>query len=610
MLCKDNLWGAKTLVLPDFIFFKVLFDVDVPLKFHEIRIIDSAESLFSVKCEEKNYKDEIVYYYTIVGKHGEEACNMISLQGQSHFVYFSNDKVLSYNGRKYGFINMNGYTSIPFKYDLVEKRNDGMFDVCIDETWGVLGMNGKEIVQIKYSERIPDDYDHLIVKDKISDCYGILDEKGNEFVPSIYEHLMFSDDKEYIFFGYNGYESEDGNFFSDSISNGIWGCLNNLGEEIIEAKYDCFKIVDGYILAGRDGGMLYHDDSCYGSEYGGVYDLYTRNGELVYGGFRKFFYNKENDIYVFFLGGEWKSYSSLVDEWNNIYIHDYSFNPGVGLWLFLDKDLKSVIRDSEGNQIEFKKGSICKIETKKEDNKRTFVYNQPIKVMAKGFDEIIGKNIIIADCNDNDKRNLAALNITNGALTPFFSKIKVVGDTSFFVSENRMVGLRTYNKTILESEYLFFTIPVNGFYFAAKEIDEEYSNLVLRSLSDEQFELVAVNKIKTTELIDKAAYGRLKIEHEGNDENIDGIILSQHKLFDDTFIAKVSNKESNYFCHKHDDIYWFADDYRMEKHIHSSQYDNYDDDHDYMRDTWDAMTDGMYGDMPDGFDGDFDFLGR
>ena len=33
------------------------------------------------------------------------------------------------------------------------------------------------------------------------------------------------------------------------------------------------------------------------------------------------------------------------------------------------------------------------------------------------------------------------------------------------------------------------------------------------------------------------------------------------------------------------------------------------DDYDYMADTWDAMTDGMYGDMPDGFDGDFDFMG-
>ena len=28
-----------------------------------------------------------------------------------------------------------------------------------------------------------------------------------------------------------------------------------------------------------------------------------------------------------------------------------------------------------------------------------------------------------------------------------------------------------------------------------------------------------------------------------------------------------------------------------------------------MEDSWDAMTDGQYGDMPEGFDGDFDFLG-
>lgn len=44
---------------------------------------------------------------------------------------------------------------------------------------------------------------------------------------------------------------------------------------------------------------------------------------------------------------------------------------------------------------------------------------------------------------------------------------------------------------------------------------------------------------------------------------------------------------------------------------------NYDDDYDdtpsyreLLEDSWDAMTDGQYGDMPEGFDGDFDFLGR
>ena len=35
-----------------------------------------------------------------------------------------------------------------------------------------------------------------------------------------------------------------------------------------------------------------------------------------------------------------------------------------------------------------------------------------------------------------------------------------------------------------------------------------------------------------------------------------------------------------------------------------------DSDVDYAAETWDAMTDGMYGDMPDGFDDDYSFLGH
>lgn len=42
---------------------------------------------------------------------------------------------------------------------------------------------------------------------------------------------------------------------------------------------------------------------------------------------------------------------------------------------------------------------------------------------------------------------------------------------------------------------------------------------------------------------------------------------------------------------------------------YDQDYDSYEEP-DYAQDTWDAMTDGMYGDMPDGFDGDYDFLGR
>lgn len=58
--------------------------------------------------------------------------------------------------------------------------------------------------------------------------------------------------------------------------------------------------------------------------------------------------------------------------------------------------------------------------------------------------------------------------------------------------------------------------------------------------------------------------------------------------------------------------YWYTEDYRLSESdsLCNGDYQDYGDKPDYARDTWDAMTDGMYGDMPDGFDGDYDFLGR
>lgn len=49
------------------------------------------------------------------------------------------------------------------------------------------------------------------------------------------------------------------------------------------------------------------------------------------------------------------------------------------------------------------------------------------------------------------------------------------------------------------------------------------------------------------------------------------------------------------------------DDYDYQDY--SDSYNDYQDDTDWREETWYAMTDGQYGDMPEGFDGDFDFLG-
>ena len=329
---------------------------------------------------------------------------------------------------------------------------------------------------------------------------------------------------------------------------------------------------------------------------------------LIFGGFSEFRYNKDNEVYIFFLGGKWESYSDLIDEWNNIYVYDYVFKRGIGLWLFLDNNLRSIIRDSNGRKISFKKGAKCKIEVKQQDKKKTYVYNIPISIMAKGFSKIEGNNIIIADCNEEEFQQFAALKVSNGDQSPFYQRIEFISESTFFFSEENKIGIRNYNDIIVNAEFLFMTYPVNGFYFVAKELDDDFSNLSLYSLNDKSFHIEAIRKIKTSELIENAAFGGLKIECKDVESNLSNIILPKHDIFDGSFIRKVSQQESNYSCSRFKDIYWFANDYRMKEADYSEDYGDYDD-HDYARDTWDAMTDGMYGDMPDGFDGDYAFLG-
>lgn len=454
--------------------------------------------------------------------------------------------------------------TIPFQVDYIERREDGYYDVKVNKAWGVLDIFGREIVGIKYASKIPLKYAGEIVKNSLTGRYGILADDGSEKIPSIYDHLIVSDN--FIYFGYDGYvlPFSKYNFFSN-IEQATWGVMDLNGKIIINAAYDCYKEQDGFILAGRNGSMLYVDG--YGRNYSGVYDLFTLSGELIFGGFSEFTYDSENGIYIFFLGGKWHSYSIplIENEWNTIYAHDYKFVRGIGLWLFLDKDLKSIKRRTNGSQLKFKKGAICKIEIRQQENKNLYMYNIPIDIMAKGFSCISDNNIVIADCNNNESQKFAALNAATGEETPYYQKIEFIDKSRFYFAKDDKVGIRDYSKIIVNPEYLFITHPVNGFYFVAKEIDNRFSNLALRSLGDENILLNAIEKTETSKLINSVALGKLKIESNFEGTGLESIIFPKLSIFDNSFVEQVPNQESDYSCPKFKDIYWFANDYRMKE---------------------------------------------
>ena len=614
LLCKNVKWGAKSLAHP-FDPSSELTETNVPTNFIEIKTLDESESLFSVKIEVKNLWHEVHTEYTIVDREGSVVEGLTNMVGfESSFVFYSSKHILTTISGKYGFINLNGYISIPFKYDEIEVRENGDFDVRINQAWGILNLSGKEVVHIKYSEKLPIIFSNTIVCDSESGRFGVLDKDGHERIATIYEHLFYSKNEKILYFGYGGYEN-DRNFFSN-ISGATWGCINIDGKLLIEAKYDCFKMEGGFILAGRDGTMLgegQYGGTYYEKEYGGVYDLYNCDGAHLFGGFTDFKHLEIPQLYMFQFGGTWEKDCEEYD------YHTFNFKKGNSRWLILDYNLHTFLMDKNGNTIKFSKGFIGTITSKKENGKNTNYWNMPFEIFSIAEPEL-SNNIII--CGNG--RNETAIRVEDRISSMPHKKIQCYAkDKYFFLDDNgknRGVGMARFSKRknsdTFEEEVMInpetescflLTYPVNGYVFAVSQPKKYKVKLYdLNNITTEPIE--AVSSIEESELMDGLTYGSLLIESNANVKGLSSIVVPYLSFFNDAFQKLISSVESQKkFNSESKGRYWFSDGI----HLVEKSYNNSNEEEvDYMSDTWDAMTDGMYGDMPEGFDGDFDFLGR
>lgn len=598
LVCKDNLWGAQSLVLDTNIFYKLIYKVSIPTGYLEIKILDDYQQFFGCK---KKYSYSSQEYYTIVRSNGQEIDNISELECDSQFVYIDNSHFMTSIGGKFGFINSQGQKVIPFKYDEIIAREDGHYNARINNRWGILSTDGREITHIKYSSPLPCPFDKdIIVKDAEGDCFGVIDSKGLELIPTVYEHLLESEDEELYYFGYGGFEDENHTtFFSGDINDALWGVVNRNGKRIIEAKYLNFKIQSGFIVAGRDGHYFPDDDdeydNWYGSNFSGVYDLYNKEGELLIGGFREFEYDERNRLFIFFFGGEWKDYPAFDDDWNNIHITGYKFEKGIDLWLILDKDLKTIMRNKEGNSKQFEKGFIGKIEIKKEDKRIKHIYNMPIDLMAKGFSHVAINSIIINDSNSEYHKS-QAVDIATGKMTKLYSKIEQITESLFYYADGDKVGITNINSDNLIGDCLLITYPVNNYILIAKEESEDNYRVSLLDLDNlAQPIATVIHSIKGDDLVFLAEGHWLKMETDSSLSEFKSLVIPQSRFLDETFANLVSTKEStDHKIFSHDNSYFFSNDY------HFNHDDNYDDggDNDWQE-HWDIM-DALDGD-PDAY---------
>lgn len=604
LLCKDGLWGAKTLVLPEHHSYSST-KVNVPVEFKEIAILTYSENLFGVKHEREHYLGGTIEEYTIVDDEGKTYEKMNEFWELSSMpVFYDLNHILTSRDEKYGFVSVYGYESVPFIYDEIKKRNDSFFDVRIGEFWGVIDVLGKVIVSIKYDSPIRSDFDNSIVTDALSKRKGVLGADGREKVPAIYEHLKMGE--RVINCGYGG------SVYDGHIAGASWGVLKKDGVPIITPLYDCIEELDGYILAGHDGRFLFIGQdgtpSFREGEYDGVYDLFDYEGNLIIGGFNQFHKDQEHNLLYFHFGGGWKQKRG---EWG---IYSCDWNEGNGRWLVTDMNLTSIIPKQDGASFTFRKGAKCKITNKKENGKITSYWSFPLEQFS------VLKPIITEGCfiiGDNNKQKV--IRFKDRASSRFYNKVKIIDKINFFIYERKEdlsgIGISSFEQELIscDKNYSLLTIPVLNYVFAVQKIDDDnYSVLLLSILNTDQIS-VAIDKIDYCALIELLKKGKLQILFSSDLSENQRIFVRDKSVFNEDFIISLNIEERN-DPFEEKDPYWFSVNIIASLSRDNYNYDyNYDGgggDRDYGRDTWDAMTDGMYGDMPDGFDGDYGFMGR
>ena len=261
--------------------------------------------LFSEYCHALEYKhlfkshDDMNFYSAKEGDNDyimvdDYDCGIYDVWSEIPIILLENDRLLCKRDEKYGVVNAEGWTVIPFVYDRFDNREEfenDRYSVLLDNRWGVIDASGRELFRIKYSNPIPilkfpkivsNDMicrGTILVEDADTHRQGLVDFNGQEVIPTIYSKIERSGNWDYVFVNWGAIEEPEPN----CTWNGIWGCYNWQGKEVIPVKYHAIHYINGYFIAGDD--EYKHLGNDWEDKYYGIYDLYDLQGSMIIGGF-------------------------------------------------------------------------------------------------------------------------------------------------------------------------------------------------------------------------------------------------------------------------------------------------------------------------------------
>jgi hypothetical protein len=189
-----------------------------------------------------------------------------------------NEETWSYEGGKWGLIDANGKLIIPVTYELILPFKNGValfnsggaatysmceseceesvFYSCNEGKWGLLGDDGKVLIEASYDQLIPFGENFLARTDG---KFSLLDEQGKEIYPAQLELDTAMEEEGAI-------ATKETSHFIKAKENGKFGVLDKDGKWMVEPKYDDISFAtEQSITPFTEGALLAKEGEFWGA---------------------------------------------------------------------------------------------------------------------------------------------------------------------------------------------------------------------------------------------------------------------------------------------------------------------------------------------------------
>ena len=461
---------------------------------------------------------------------------------------------------KFGIVDDRGMILAPIRYDEIVERPDGNYDICINNRWGIISVEGEELVNAYYKTPIQfNDKGYSIVQSADDSSYGLI--RHDYFVAIPAKYRLISEAKVDTYFEH--YEFKHPLFFVQQTKKETdWhderdyriGVCNLNGEFIVPIKYEEIRIKESFLIAERKG-------------YFDLYDGINNRGLLI-GGFHQFYLN-ENRLFFYF-GGHYTSYTDKHDR-------DYvSFVAWDGVWIITDFEMKSIMKDDKGIYRNLK-GKIHDISTHDNNGLRR-IYDIFPKCMTfienSAWPHFIDSFILARDWDSISNNHYYIIDKETGEISDTYNEIKETAVKNvFFVEKNyreESSGILQDTRLVIPTIYMAFTKPVNGYSFGARKQRKDTYCIELINLNNLADIVIAYQDLSYSEVQGLFRNKNLYIYPLKDIDGLKALRIKRTEKLNKDFCALISSegivsedKSENFF--NWEEKYWFPEHYYMKE---------------------------------------------